>query len=198
MSPTEANGAGTRPPGPGPVAFQGEAGAYSEAAARLLCGAAVQTVGCVTFAEAVGAVVAGRAAAAVIPVENVRVGRVEGAEEALAAGEAAGLRRLGGGAFRIAHALLGLPGAPLAGVRRVQSHPQALAQCRATLARLVPAAAPVPFYDTAGAARDVALRADPALAAIAHASAAARYGLAVLADGLEDDPENTTRFVLIG
>lgn len=184
-------------PVPGPVAFQGEAGAYSEAAARALCGADVETTGYATFAEAVDAVINGKAVAAVIPVENSHTGRVAGAEEALRAGEAAGLRRQATYALRIAHALLGVPGARLADVRRVQSHPQALAQCRASLARLVPSAELAPFYDTAGAARDVALRADSAVAAIAHASAAVRYGLPILADALEDAPDNTTYFVLL-
>src|SRR5579884_3911246 len=96
----------------------------------------------------------------------------------------------------VRHCLLGVPGAATGAVRRVLSHPVALAQCERFLGRLAGVEV-VAFYDTAGAAAEVARRADPALAAVAGRLAARRYGLAVLAEGIEDEPHNQTRFLFV-
>ena len=88
------------------------------------------------------------------------------------------------------------PGTTLAAVRRVRSHPQALIQCEATLRRM--GLEPVEYYDTAGAARDLAAEPQPGLAAIASALAAETYGLDVLVHHLEDQDFNFTRFFVLG
>jgi prephenate dehydratase len=92
--------------------------------------------------------------------------------------------------------VMGLPGTPLGAVRRVLSHPVALAQCGAFFAAH-PGIDAVAFYDTAGAARAVADGGDPAAAAIAGRGAAERYGLAVLAAHVEDRADNQTRFLVV-
>src|SRR5438445_1526396 len=94
------------------------------------------------------------------------------------------------------HCLLALRGAPSGGLRRVISHPVALAQCERFLRGLAGVEV-VAFYDTAGAAAEVARCRDPALGAVAGALAGRRYGLAVAAERIEDEPHNQTRFLLV-
>ncbi len=94
------------------------------------------------------------------------------------------------------HCLLAVPGASRASLTRVLSHPVALAQCERFL-RGLSGVEVVAFYDTAGAAAEVARRADASLGAVAGALAARRYGLAVLAERIEDEPHNQTRFLVV-
>ncbi len=178
------------------VAYQGWPGAYSDAAARARFGTA-ETRGYPTFEAAVRAAASGAARGAVIPVRNSATGDVAGAAEAVALGLALGLVREADCVLPIRHALLARPGVALADVRVVRSHPQALAQTARWLARHLPAARAEAAEDTAGAARDVAVSDARDVAAVAHASAAARYGLAVLADGIEDAPDNATTFAVL-
>ena len=140
------------------------------------------------------AVVNGHADFGVLPLENRIAGPVHAALDALARFES--LERLREHTLPVHLALLGLPGATVKGIRHVLSHPVALAQCREWLwaHRLVTVAE---AHDTAGAARMVSIRRDPSVAAIAATWAAALYGLVVLQDGLEDHPDNATRFVLV-
>ena len=183
------------------VAYQGEPGAYSEAAAHARFGPDAEAAGHATFAGAVQAVRHGAADAAVIPVRNSATGTVVPGAEAVAGGLRGGLHADGEIALPIRHALLALPGTALGAVRTVESHPEALRQCARWLGAALAAAdvrpGPAAAPDTAGAARDLAARQDPRGAAIAHRAAAARYGLAVLADGIQDDPDNVTTFVVL-
>jgi len=94
------------------------------------------------------------------------------------------------------HCLLGIPGVERAALRRVLSHPVALAQCERFL-RELSGVEIVAFYDTAGAAAEVARRRDASLGAVAGALAAHRYGLDVVAERIEDEPHNQTRFLLV-
>lgn len=188
---------GTRPVPRPVVAYQGEAGAFSEAAARQHFGDACDARGCASFEAAVREAAAGASWAVVIPVENARGGVVAGAGEAVALGEALGLERVGEVRLTVRHALIGFPGTVLAGVRTVRSHPQALAQCADWLAANVPAARVEAADDTAGSARELAVSGERTGAAIAHASAAARHGLAVLAADIQDAADNVTRFVVL-
>ena len=143
----------------------------------------------------------GASGAAVIPVRNSRTGAVEAGAEAVARGVAAGLVQEREVAMPIRHALLALPGVPLAEIRRVRSHPEALRQTAGWLAENLPGAVaepgPASGPDTAGAAREIAERLWRDAAAVAHEAAAERYGLAVAASGIQDDPTNTTTFAVL-
>lgn len=176
------------------IAFQGEPGAYSEDAVRVFWGPDTIPVPCATFSAMLDAVKTGRADGAVLPVENLIVGPIATALDALDE-YSEGLTIGGTTDVPIQHALLGLPGAELTQIRTVISHPVALDQClhflRALGVRLEP------YYDTAGAARKVHSDGDPTMAAVASHAAAQLYGLAVLSDAIQDRPENWTRFLRI-
>lgn len=175
------------------VAFQGEHGAYSEEAALRALGAEAEVLPRRTLRDVFDAVESGEAALGVIPVENSRAGTIPESYDLL-------LQRSlvirGEVAVRVEHCLLARPGTSVSQVRRVFSHPQALAQCEAYLQRL--GAEPVAVYDTAGSARALAAGTEPAGAAIASARAATLYGLEILARGIEDTQDNTTRFYVVG
>ncbi len=175
------------------VAFQGERGAYSEEAVRACFGAAAEPVPYRENADVGRAVLAGEVDCGLLPIENSLAGSVVPTYDVLAAED---LVVVGEIVLPIHHCLLALPGTKLDGVRRVLSHPVALAQCRAFF-QAHPDIAAVPWYDTAGAARSVAEAKDPADAALASRVAAEDYGLDILARNLEDREDNQTRFFIL-
>jgi prephenate dehydratase len=179
------------PPLPG--AYTGAPGAYSQEALRRFFGAAHPTLPCGGPEDALAAVCAGRAAHAVLPVENTITGAFPGLPEALRACE---LVIVGEVDLAVRHCLLAAPGARLEDVAVVRSHPSALAHCRDWLARW--GVATRVSADTAQAARELAQSGDPALAVIGSATLAAMYGLDVLAEGISDRPDNRTRFFVFG
>ncbi|HZV52990.1 MAG TPA: prephenate dehydratase domain-containing protein [Candidatus Dormibacteraeota bacterium] len=171
------------------VGYQGEPGAYSEEALLTLYPDA-DPIGQRSFAMAFEALLSGEVDLDVLPVENTLGGIVQEVNDLL--WERPGLRLIGEHVHPIQHCLLGISGAP---IRRAISHPQALAQTRRYLeARGIE---PIPYHDTAGAARYLAERPEPGLAAVASAAAARRYGLEILATGIQDDDANQTRFVIV-
>lgn len=176
------------------VAFQGEPGAYSEQAVYEAAPDA-ESVPAPLLVDAFQLVADGRADLAVVPVENSQAGSIHDTYDLLH--EYGGrLWVQGEYELRVRHCLLAPPGAALSGVRRAYSHPQALAQTAGWLrARGIQPAA---YHDTAGAARWVAEQGDLEAAAVASRRAAEVYGLQVLAEGIEDNPTNRTRFVVIG
>ena len=176
------------------VAFQGETGAFSEAAAEQLVPGEITLLPCPTFDATVRAVVNGHADFAAIPVRNLIAGPVHDALSAI--GQFASIEQVGEMMLPIHLAMLGLPGARMDDITEVLSHGIALQQCRMFLARH-PKIRTVEAHDTAGAARMVGIRRDPAVAAIAATWAAKHYGLTVLAERLEDRPDNVTTFTLI-
>jgi len=176
------------------VAFQGETGAFSQAAAERLVEGPLALLPCATFGDVVRAVVDAGADYGVLPVENLIAGPVAQALDAMA--HAPRLERLRELTLPIRLALLGLPDSSRAQVREVLSHPVALRQCGRWLA-MHPHVRVVEAPDTAGAARMVAIRRDRHAAAIAAPWAASHYGLTVLEEGLEDRGDNATRFVLV-
>jgi prephenate dehydratase len=175
------------------VAFQGELGAFSEEAVRTWFGADVEPLPCREFRQVGEAVLSGRVAAGLLPVENSLAGTVQLAYDVLAE---PGIVVVGEVVRPIRHFLLGIPGSSLEGLRRVISHPVALAQCVNFLSRH-PDIEVLAVYDTAGAAREVAEGKDSGVAAIAAHAAAERYGLDVLAADLQDRSDNQTRFVVV-
>jgi prephenate dehydratase len=173
------------------VAFQGERGAYSEAAALAYFGD-VEPLACRTLTEVFDAVDRGEAERGMVPVENSQAGSINETYDLLAR---RALHIVGEHNQRIAHCLLALPGETLQSVRTVLSHPQALAQCEAFLVRH--GWETVPTYDTAGSAKIVATERRSGVAAIAGTHAARLYDLVILAEGIETSPVNYTRFLAL-
>ncbi len=180
-----------RPPRPR-VAYQGEPGAYSEDAVAALCPKAA-TVPCLDFRDAFEAVDTGRATHAVLPVENSIEGTVAPVSDLLLEHD---LTVTGEIIAPVDHCLLANQGADLAAIRTVYSHPQALGQCRRFLTRH-PQWRQVPAYDTAGSAKMVHERGRRDEAAIASRRSASLYRMRVLAEDLQTDHENSTRFFVL-
>ncbi|MDQ7841285.1 MAG: prephenate dehydratase [bacterium] len=173
------------------VAFQGERGAYSEAAAIAHFGP-LEPLPCRTLAAVFDAVERGTAVRGMVPVENSQAGSINDTYDLLVRHP---LHIVGEHNQRIEHCLLALPGETLDSIRTVLSHPQALAQCDAFLAR--GGWETVATYDTAGSAQLVAVDRRTGVAAIAGRHAAEIYGLEVLAEGIETSPLNYTRFLAL-
>lgn len=174
------------------IAFQGHPGAYSDLACREAHGE-LATLPCATFEDTFAAVREGRAALAMIPIENSVAGRVADIHHLL---PESGLHIVAEHFQRVSHCLLAPKGATLGGLKTVHSHVHALPQCRKLIAEL--GLKPVVHADTAGAAAEVAALGEVSVAAIASALAAEIYGLVILKEGVEDAHHNTTRFVVMG
>lgn len=175
----------------GVIAFQGVLGAYS----HLACTSAykgMRALACQTFDDCFAAVAAGKADLAMIPIENSVAGRVADIHHLL---PDSGLFIVAEHFQRVRHCLLAPRGAKLSGIKRIYSHVQALSQCRRIIRDLKLEA--VARADTAGAAKEIALRGDVREAAIASELAGKIYHLAVLRDRIEDAVGNTTRFVVM-
>ncbi|KAG6778087.1 hypothetical protein POTOM_017933 [Populus tomentosa] len=175
------------------VAYQGVPGAYSEAAAGKAypnC----EAIPCDQFEVAFQAVELWIADRAVLPVENSLGGSIHRNYDLLLRHR---LHIVGEVQLPVHHCLLALPGVRKEYINRVISHPQALAQCELTLTKLGLQAAREAVDDTAGAAEYIAANNLRDTAAIASARAAELYGMQVLADGIQDDSSNVTRFVML-
>jgi prephenate dehydratase len=174
------------------VGYQGERGAFSELAVQTLFPGA-EAIPIRTLRQVFEHVEKGEVEHAVVPLENSLAGSINETYDLLSRGRAFVVGEV---VVAVDHALLALPGTALQDVRRVASHPQALAQCDAFLATLD--AEPVPVYDTAGAAKRIAEEHRDGEAAIASEQAAAIYGLEVLASRIQTSPHNRTRFAAVG
>jgi len=175
------------------VAFQGEHGAFSEAAAIQLLGESIVTIPRATFDSAFKAINEGVADALLAPVENTLAGSVVRVYDLLLEGN---LDIVAETILPIEHHVIGVPGATLDGLRSVASHPMALAQCEQFFLQH-PDIKRVPAEDTAGSVRDALARGDKSAAGIAGSRAAVRYGGMILAEAIQDNKENFTRFVLL-
>ncbi len=174
------------------VAFQGEPGAFSEQAIAAYFGAA-ETLPCESFDSVFAAVADCRADAGVIPIENSLAGSIHQNYDLLLRHN---LWITGEYFLRVHHCLIALPGVKKSELKRVISHPQALGQCAAYLRGLA-GVKPEAVYDTAGSVKILKESGDRATAAIASRRAAEIYSMSVLEEGIEDDPENYTRFLAI-
>ncbi|HJZ63292.1 MAG TPA: prephenate dehydratase [Candidatus Acidoferrum sp.] len=175
------------------VAFQGERGAFSEAAAIQLLGESIATVPRPTFDSAFAAISGGDADALLAPVENTLAGSVVRVYDLLLESN---LSMVAETILHIEHQLIGCPRATLNDLRSVSSHPVALAQCE-NFFLAHPDLKRVATEDTAGSVREVMARDDKSFAGIASRRAAAIYGGVILAENIHDNPENFTRFVLL-
>ncbi len=174
------------------VAIQGELGSFSHEAAASLLPAGIVTP-CATAAEVLSALDDCQVEAAVIPVENSLAGSVIDFYDLFFAHEFAIEREL---QLRIRHNLIATPGIKIDTLRKVFSHPVALAQCKQFFAAH-PDLKATSFYDTAGSVQHILRENSPELAAIASRQAAAQYGAEILLEDIEDRAESYTRFWLI-
>jgi prephenate dehydratase len=173
------------------IVFQGEPGANS----HIACHAVYpdhEPVPCPTFEDAFAAVAAGEAELGMIPIENSVAGRVADIHHLM---PTSALHIVAEYFLPVRHQLMAPKGAQLAGIKSVESHVMALGQCRNIIRRL--GLKPIVAADTAGSAREVAERGDKARAAIASRLAAEIYGLDILAEDVEDETHNTTRFIVL-
>jgi prephenate dehydratase len=175
----------------GRIAFQGELGAYSHEACRQ-ARLQMEAVPCRTFEDAIEACRSGEVDLAMLPVENSTYGRVADIHTLL---PQSGLHIIDEAFVRVHINLLAVPGTPLSAVKRAMSHTVLLGQCRDFLK--THAITAVTGADTAGSAKAVAEKDDPSLGALASELAGEIYGLDVLARRIEDQSNNTTRFLVM-
>src|SRR5258705_6326751 len=173
------------------VVFQGEPGANSHLAIREVYPDA-EAVACATFEDCFAAITAGDADVGMIPIENSVAGRVADIHHLM---PEAGLHIIGEHFMPVRHQLLAVKGATLADIKTVESHVHALGQCRKVIRQI--GIKPIVAADTAGSAREVAESGDKTRAAIASRLAAEIYGLDILAQDIEDEDHNTTRFIVL-
>ena len=175
------------------VAYQGERGAYNEEAVAAVFGNEVELVPCLEFRDAFDAVDSGTATHAVLPVENSIEGTVAQVNDLLLEHD---LTVTGEVIVPIDHCLIANPKARIETIRTVYSHPQALGQCRKFLARHAKWKT-VPTYDTAGSVKLIKERGRKDEAAVASHRSAGIYSMEILAEGIQTDHENYTRFFVL-
>ena len=180
-------------PGKIRVAFQGEAGAFSEAAAVQLLGDNIVTVPRPTFDATFRAITDGAADSLLVPVENSLAGSVVRVYDLLLDSN---LSITAETILPIEMNLIACPGASMADIRSISSHPMALAQCERFFTQH-PSIKRLPAEDTAGSVREALARGDKSHAAIAGKYAAERYRGVIIAERIQDNAENFTRFVLL-
>src|SRR5436305_8888959 len=175
------------------IAYQGELGAFSEAAARRVH-AGADLVACRSFEEVFSAVDAGPAGYGVLPVDNSIGGSIHRNYDLLLEHDLPIVAEV---ELPVVHHLLALPGTTLGALRRVYSHPQGLAQCERFL-RTLAGVEIIATYDTAGSAKMIADAKMTDAAAIASARAGEVFGLRSLAASIQDFDDNITRFLIVG
>jgi prephenate dehydratase len=175
----------------GRIAFQGELGAYSHQACRQ-ARPQMEAVACRTFEDAIEMCRSGETDLAMLPVENSTYGRVADIHSLL---PGSSLRIIDEAFVRVHINLMVIPGTPLGKVTSAMSHTVLLGQCRSFLKEHNLQA--ITGADTAGSAKIVAEKGDPSMGALASELAGEIYGLEVLARKIEDQSNNTTRFLVM-
>ncbi|MCZ2128328.1 MAG: prephenate dehydratase [Anaerolineales bacterium] len=174
------------------ISFQGEHGAYSEQAVFEHFGADVETVPCAWFDALFDSVASGASDAALAPIENSLAGSIHQNYDLLLRHN---LHIVGEHYLRVRHCLIANPAAQKADIRKAISHPQALGQCADYLRAQGIAMEQV--YDTAGSVKMLKESGALDTAAIASKRAAELYEMKILEEGIEDNPQNYTRFLVI-
>jgi 3-deoxy-7-phosphoheptulonate synthase len=175
------------------VAFQGEHGAFSEKAARQFFGDAVKASPTPSFREVFERVVSGDAAYGIVPVENTLGGSIHQNYDLLVEFD---VHIVGETKLRVVHSLIANRGTRLEQIKRIYAHPQAAAQCEKFL-RAHAAWSILQVYDTAGSVKMIKEEKAMDAAAIASSDAARRFDMEVLKEGIESDPQNFTRFLIL-
>ena len=171
------------------VSFQGERGAYSEAASLSFFGNEIETIPCSTFADALKNTENGASDYSILPIENSLEGSVGESNDLLLSTD---LNVIGEIYYRIHHCLIGT--GSIGGIDTVYSHPQALGQCRQFIQEH--SLKTVPSYDTAGSVRTIKDLNKDNIACIASRNAAEIFGVTVIQEGIEDNANNYTRFLI--
>ena len=174
------------------VAFQGEIGAYGEEAAFRFFGPLIQVKPCESLDNVFKVVEQGEAQFGVVPIENSLEGSISRVYDLFLDSS---LKVCGETELRVSHCLIANPEAHLGLIKRVYSHPQALAQCRAFLKHLD--CELIPTYNTAASVKMIKEQGITDGAAVASARAAEIYGMKVIAKEIEDNPNNFTRFFIL-
>ncbi len=175
------------------IAFQGQPGAFSEHAAYKIFGPRIRPLHCLSFEDAFNAVARKRAECAVIPIENTLAGSIHQNFDLLAHHSLAVAAET---SLRVEHNLIAHPGVTIRQIKQIYSHPAALEQCKRLLRRLR-SVEKISFYDTAGSVKFIREHGLKSAAAIASKDAARIYGMQILRQGIEDEPENYTRFLAL-
>jgi 3-deoxy-7-phosphoheptulonate synthase len=179
------------------IAFQGEAGAYSEMALQRYFsrdGGEFESLPCPEFKHVFEKVFSGDARFGILPIENALTGSIHENYDLLL--QYPDISICGETRIRIQHSLIGLPGVTIDDITAVFSHPQGLAQCSRFLEGY-PGIERRPYYDTAGSVAFIAREGRKDYAAIANSLAARVYGMETIREGIETNPVNYTRFVII-
>jgi len=174
------------------IAFQGEPGAYSELAAYEHFGSEIETLPCDSFDGVFDVILHAECSHGMLPFENSLTGSIHRNFDLILRHD---VHIVGEFHMKVSHCLLGLSGVKVEDIMVVHSHPQALQQCERSLAKL--GVHTIAETDTAGSARFVKAKANSATTAIASKRAAEVYGLEILIENLEDNPENFTRFLAL-
>jgi prephenate dehydratase len=175
------------------IAYQGEPGAYSEAALLDYFSGIITPIGNNAFEGVFEAVENGTCTYGFIPIENSLAGSIHRNYDLMREHH---LFIIGETILRVHHCLIAAPGVSLAQIRTISSHPQALEQCRGYLSHLQDINVE-PVYDTAGAVKLLSTSKDRSIAAIASRRAAELYGMNILVEGIEDNSANFTRFLVL-
>lgn len=177
------------------IAYLGPQGTFSEEAARLCASDGDELIPFSSFPALISAVETTVADIAVLPIENSLEGSVSTTLDLLI--HETKLQICREVVVQVHHCLVGVPGAKITGIEFVHSHPQALGQCRRFLGRVLPDAHETAALSTAGAVQEIVKLGDPAHAAIGTAGAAALFDGEILAQNIEDNRTNATRFVAL-
>ena len=179
---------------PNKVAFQGERGAFSEIAAIKFFGSSIEPVLCRTFKEIFKKINCKEAGYGLLPIENSQTGGINEAHDLLLHQE---LFAVGEVKLKVEHCLITKEDIDFKSMKKVYSHPQALAQCESFLSKNLPHCQIIPVYDTAGSAKMIKGAKENNIAAIASSWAAELYGLKIIKKGIQDNKHNYTRFLVL-
>ena len=176
------------------VAFQGERGAFSEIAAIKFFGSSIEPVLCKTFEEIFKKINCKEADYGLLPIENSQTGGINEAHDLLLHQE---LFAVGAVKLKVEHCLITKDEINFKLIKKVYSHPQALAQCEGFLSKNLPHCQIIPVYDTAGSVKMISNLKKNNVAAIASNWAAELYGLKIIRKGIQDNKYNYTRFLVL-
>jgi len=176
------------------IGYQGEPGCYSDQVGLEYFGEGIFRLGCRSFRDVFEALGKGEIQYGILPIENSTSGSINEVYDLLREYD---FQIVGEKYLKVEHNLLGIEGAELSDIKEVYSHQQGLIQCRNYLSGH-PEWKQKPYYDTAGSAEYIAKEGLKSKACIAGKNAASLYGLRIISENIQDNTNNSTRFVIIG